>query len=126
MSSIITNPVLSVTAFEGTSLERTLSTPIDASQPDALAVAVADCLKQAKAIEEAAGVVVPFGTKFRNMNLSQIVSKRGGMNYLLFLSQWDHCRQDMKEAIEVINSEFERQQSASLVHKDCTRDDSGS
>jgi len=56
MSSIITLPVLSVTAFEGTSLERTLSAPIDASQPDALQIAVADCLAQAMAIEEAAGV----------------------------------------------------------------------
>jgi hypothetical protein len=56
MSSIITNPVLSVTAFEGTSLERTLTASIDVTQEDALAVAVADCLKQAKAIEEAAGV----------------------------------------------------------------------
>lgn len=54
--SIITNPVLTVTAFEGTSLERTLSTPIDASQPDALKLAITDCLLQAQAIEEAAGV----------------------------------------------------------------------
>lgn len=54
--SIITNPVLSVTAFEGTSLERTLTAPIDASQPDALKLAIADCLLQAQAIEEAAGV----------------------------------------------------------------------
>jgi hypothetical protein len=56
MESIITNPVLSVTAFEGTSLERTLTAPIDASQKNALQLAVAACLVQAKAIEEAAGV----------------------------------------------------------------------
>jgi hypothetical protein len=54
--SIITNPVLTVTAFEGTSLERTLSAPIDVSQPDALKLATTDCLLQAQAIEEAAGI----------------------------------------------------------------------
>lgn len=54
--SIITNPVLSVTAFEGTSLERTLTASIDMSQPDALKLAITECFLQAEAIEEAAGV----------------------------------------------------------------------
>tara|TARA_Y100001938_G_C7966200_1_gene366929 strand:+ start:187 stop:720 length:534 start_codon:yes stop_codon:yes gene_type:complete len=54
----MTNPVLSVTVFEGTSLERTLTVPIDidTSKRDSLQIAVADCLLQAQAIEEAAGV----------------------------------------------------------------------
>lgn len=54
--SIITLPVLTVIAFRGTSLERTLYAPIDTSKEDALQIAVAECLEQAKAIEEAAGV----------------------------------------------------------------------
>lgn len=58
MSIIMTNPVLSVTVFEGTSLERTLSAPvdIDKSKKYSLQIAVADCFSQAEAIEAAAGV----------------------------------------------------------------------
>jgi hypothetical protein len=56
--SIITNPVLSVTAFEGTSLERTLTAPINSNKQGGLELkdAIAECLLQAQAIEEAAGV----------------------------------------------------------------------
>lgn len=58
MSIIMTNPVLSVLVFEGTSLERTLTVPvdIDTSKRDSLQIAVAECLLQAEAIEEAAGI----------------------------------------------------------------------
>ena len=55
---------------------------------------------------------MPFG-KFKGMFLREIVAERCGMNYLLWVSKWDKCDNvSLKQAISIINEEYERQRKA--------------
>jgi uncharacterized protein (DUF3820 family) len=60
-------------------------------------------------LQQAGDTIIRFG-KFSGMSLRDIVMQSGGANYLIkFISTWDKCGPQLKEAIDVIAAEYNRQ-----------------
>jgi uncharacterized protein (DUF3820 family) len=60
-------------------------------------------------LEQAGDTTMPFG-KCKGMFLRAIVAESCGMSYLRWVSKWDKCvNVSLKEAISIINEEYERQ-----------------
>jgi hypothetical protein len=57
---------------------------------------------------EACDKVLYFG-KFKGSPLRDIVTQKGGMNYLMWCSNWEKCDPYLKKAISVIQEEYARQ-----------------
>ena len=59
-------------------------------------------------LQEAGDKVVHFG-KFKGSPLRDIVTQKGGMNYLMWCSNWEKCDPYLKKAISVVQQEYARQ-----------------
>jgi hypothetical protein len=64
-------------------------------------------------LEEVGDVIIPFG-KYARSPLKDVVTNRGGMHYLLYISDWDKCDSALRDAILVIHREYERQKQHKL------------
>ena len=61
-------------------------------------------------LEQAGETRMRFG-KHRHRLLKEIVTEKGGMQYLLYISGWDKCSRELRDAIGVISAEYDRQRN---------------
>jgi uncharacterized protein (DUF3820 family) len=86
-----------------------LSTDVDAAIQSLISTALDNTKEVAPTLQQAGDMTIRFG-KYSGMALRDIVMQRGGANYLIkYIAAWDKCGPQLKEAIDVIAAEYNRQ-----------------
>ena len=98
-----------VTQWEGRNYLRYLTTTnLDPVVQSCIEAALENTEDVPPTLDQAGDLCIRFG-QFRGMVLRDVVAEKGGMRYLLYISKWDKCSSELREAVEVIAAEYARQ-----------------